>query len=89
LVGKEAGKSLQLNQGRISVCAVCFISEYGLETQGELRKALGPMVYLPDTPNGAKGDDKGCLCWVDVKALAERAGLVARFDGMDWLVTKD
>lgn len=57
------------------------------ETQAELKRAMGDLIYLPNAPVGAIDDADGCLCWVDVEAMARRDGYDAEYVG-DWKLTK-
>lgn len=68
------------------MCASVIIDGHLLESQGELKTRLGPLIYLSYAPQGAKDDDDGCLCLVDVPAMAEREGMVSKWDGMDWVL---
>lgn len=70
------------------MCRMVFIGETeACETQRELRHALGSIIYRPDAPPGAKHDDTGCLCWVDVAQMAAREGYAVDERG-DWILTK-
>jgi len=62
------------------MCVSIIIGASRLERQGDLKARLGDIIYLPDTPNGARGDDRGCLCWVDVEAMAKREKLNVTLD---------
>lgn len=75
------------------MCATVFVNPgtprvVVCETQAQLKEALRkPLIYLPDAPPGAYGDDRGCLCWVDVERIANGAGYSSTFDGVDYAVT--
>ena len=71
------------------MCSVVFIGDAVLETQGALKEALGPIIYLEDAPPGARGSDTDCLCWVNIPAMAERNGACIHFDGLHWHIAKD
>lgn len=70
------------------MCRIAFIEDGPeCETQGELASALEvPLIYLDGTPDGAKGDAAGCLCWVDVPATCLAAGFRAVDANGDWHV---
>lgn len=70
------------------MCASVLFDGQLLESQGAVKAALGDLIYSSDAPAGAKNDDDGCLCWVDIPAVAERNGLVPTWDGMDWVLTR-
>jgi hypothetical protein len=70
------------------MCASVIIDGHLLESQGALKNVLGDLIYLSDAPVGATADDNGCLCWVDIPAMAERNGLGSTWDGMDWVLTR-
>lgn len=71
------------------MCASIIIDDKLLESQGQAKAVLGELIYSSDAPSGAINDDGGCLCWVDVAATAEREGMTATWDGMDWVLTHD
>jgi hypothetical protein len=68
------------------MCAGIIIGDQMLESQGAVKVVLGDLIYSDDAPNGAKNDDDGCLCWVNVTAMAERENMIATWDGMDWVL---
>ena len=53
-----------------------------IERQDQLAEVVGgELIFKCDAPKGAP-DPKGCLCWVDLKAMGERQGFEVEYDGV-------
>jgi len=68
------------------MCQIITIEGVDYETQGEIKKVLGPIIYTKGTPDGAKNNDSDCLCWVDVLSMADREGLIHERVPFGWEV---
>lgn len=74
------------------MCVDVYLDNRCLDSQGKLSVALGiPLVDLPLEPEYARGEiprqpalPEYCLCGIDIRAAASRAGIDHEFDERNW-----